>query len=71
MAKEAEAARDARAKVTNVYFISVVKYASYNVIGAQLEFQVLYYFAQLLLQILVKYQNQGHFCNLHILRMTL
>ena len=53
MAKEAEAARDARAKVTNVYFISVVKYASYNVIGAQLEFQVLYYFAQL--QIMVKY----------------
>ena len=36
MAKEAEAARDARAKVTNVYFISVVQYASYNVIGAQL-----------------------------------
>lgn len=55
MAKEAEAARDARAKVTNVYFISVVKYASYNVIGAQLEFQVLYYFAQLHLQVLVKY----------------
>ena len=55
MAKEAEAARDARAKVTNVYFIGVVKYASYNVIGAQLEFQDSYYFAQLHPQILVKY----------------
>ena len=69
MAKEAEATRDARAKVTNVYFISVVKYASYDVIGAQLEFQVLYYFAQLHLQIMFKYENQGQFCNLLYLRI--